>query len=1492
MKQKIKKISIRILIFLVVFLSGSYYAFNSDFVQQKLTSYLSNYLSDEWGTVVSVNRIRLDIFQQIKIEDLYIEDQHHDTLLYAKELYADFTKLRLIKANYVLKEARVDQLKLYLKRYKGEENLNLQFILDSLGTDTTQKEPKSFKMELNELELNHVHFIYQDQNIPDTSYGMQYKNLDLSEINGLFNDISIINDSILFEVYHFSAKDKSGVDLQNLQTKGYISGTGMNLSPLYIKMNSSVIDANRLAFKYNTWADYHDFNTKVKMLGDFRTARIIMSDIAYFAGNLEGWKQEFILSGLIKGKVANLSGKGVRLKVANETSFLGDFNLDGLPNIQNTFITVEAKKLVTSGDDIEQIQTLPFKANKYLTTSDGLKTMGKIRFNGEFTGFTNDFVAYGTFITDKGKLISDVSLKRIENDTITVTGNFVTENLRLDALLGNKTFGVLNSRLTVNIKSSENGFESAQLQGEISRLDFNKYNYRNIYLDGLIKPDIFNGNLNIDDPALQFDFSGKIEITDEIKDLDFEAQLYYADLGALHFLPIKKYSSLSGSFKWQANGYDYDELIGTFEIDDLSYCTDDNAYDFGDVFIETDTISDKKSINLISDGLDVSINGQYDLKSLAKDLNWQLNKVLPAIAEVDTNYYPKQSFNYEIAFKDMGFLRELDIIDLDIEPGTSIYGVFDPLNNATNLNFYADGIGIDQVEVLYPEVFLEMNQEDIYLEIMADGLAFKNSETSLENSSIVVLAKHDSILSNIDWRKNDERFGSGVINAKVNSMMSYQINFDEFEFTALNNNWALNEKATVAIDSNFISFKNFNLQAIDQAIAFNGELSANKHDTLNVEVQNFNLANFNYILNQLDYSVGGFSNGNIAWIEQDNQFKFQSKLKVDSAIINDYYLGDISLISNKLKSDSAYNFEMSLLNNSFENLNIEGKFYPNSIAKEKMDINVKFDAFDLDVINSIKVPGISEVTGIANGLVNISGSFKNPVLNGLLGIKNAGVTVDIIGSHLSFDTEVDFEKDYIGLDPFTITDSKGNKGTAYGTVLHDHLKDWNFNLDVEMENFESLNLVKNIDAIYYGKAYATGNFNISGYKDQIFITVDAATSANTEIYIPIGGANTIKKQDFVTFITYDLEAEKLAAKFAEQRKIHGVTMKLNVTVTPDAKIFLVFDEITGDVLSVQANGLITLGLDKEGDFKMKGTLEASSGEYFFSMEGIVNKRFKIEPGSRITWFGDPYDANIDIKAIYKARAALYPIMTVDQDQYRNRVNVELELYLKNKLLNPNITFDIKLPDSRERERTSLKNATTTTQDMNLQVVSILLFGSFQPINGANQSENFAAVSSYEMLSNQVSNILSSVSEDFDINFNYRPETSTSGQEIAVGVSTQILNNRLIISTDFGVRDNSIYGGDNVNNIIGDFSAEYKLTKDGRIRLKAFNKSNDYQSTAVLKKAPFTQGVGLVFRKEFERNLEGNTADWDALQKKYDERFAKEKMKSEENKNKKKKSEGN
>lgn len=1476
MFQKIKKIAFYGLLILALLIGAAFLALKLPEVQHYLGRYIASYLSEKTGTSVTIDKTRFSLFKFIELDDMLVFDQHNDTLFYVKTLKADLSKLKLLNKRYVIKSLEVDQLYFNLKRYKNEDQLNFAFFIDSLSTDGPKDPSKSdFKLKAQSVVLQNCHFIYQDQNVSNPSYGILFSDLDVKAINARFKAINLVNDSIQFTISNLKAKDKSGFDLKSLQTSGWVSGSGLNLEPIYLQANQSVIDAGQLALRYSNWGDYASFIDKVKMKGDFHGARIRMQDVAYFAGDLKDWDQTFVLDGLISGKVNNLSGTNIKLKTGQKTQYSGDFNLDGLPNISSTFLTVQADALVTHASDIGQFPAFPLEKGKTLEVPAGLFKMGALRFKGEFTGFLNDFVAYGALKTDKGQVISDVSLKQMPNDTLVIKGRFQTKNLGLNALFESESLGMIDSDLGVTLKSVNQSFVSGRLEGRIDRLGFNNYDYRAILLNGYVTSDQYTGVLSIDDPSLLLDFDGRIVLSDQLKDLDFKAQLYHADLGALNLLPIKHFSSLSADFEWTAKGFEYEDMLGEIVVENLNYCTDDTLYDFGRIYLKTDTLGGLNSIDLISNQFDLSLYGVYDLPNLWNDFKSKINGIVSVfgINETDINSV-NQDFTFSIGIRDLSFFEELDIIPFTMASGSEIKGYFNSDDYAMNLNLLSEFIAYDDFTVRYPEVFMVMDSTEFFVELLLDGLAYKESEASLNNSTFIARAFQDSLLLDFDWRQNDQKYGQGQVLSAVNGPGQFDILFKDVGFTALKTDWNLNDSAFVLIDTNWLVFDGIELSSSNQEIAFNGTLTKGKNDTLNVSVSGFDLANFNYFLNQLDYSIDGLSSGTIAWVENGDEFKLESSMEIDSAIINDYYLGDVFLKSEKATQDSAYLVQLRLLNNTFENLRIDGAFSPNSRGKNTIDFDVNFDDFQLDFINSIKVPGISKVGGTAKGLVNISGTLDKPVLDGALKILDGGVTVEVIGSHLSFNTTIDFKKDFIGIDPFYLYDSKNHRALAYGTVLHDHLKDWNFNLDVELENFESLNLGKDEDALYYGKAYATGDFNIAGYADKIYVTVNAVTEPGTEVAIPIGGNSTIEKQDLVTFINYNTDLDRLE-EMMRKRKLNGIDMELNIKVTPDATISLEFDEITGDVLRVRAKGLINLALNNEGEFSMKGTLETVSGEYLFSMESIINKKFSIEPGSRITWFGDPYDAKIDIKAVYKTRAALYPIMTVNQERYRNRVNVEVGLFLKEQLLTPAISFDILLPDSDEPERAALQNATITTQDLNLQVVSLLLFGSFQPLAGSSNSDNFAAVNSYEMLSNQVSNMLSGLSDNVDINVNYRPETSTSGQEFAVGFSTTVLDERLSISTDLGVRDNSVYGGENVNNIVGDFVAEYELFENGPIRLKVFNKSNDYQSTAVLKQAPYTQGVGLIYRKDFDGNYKGKPSDNDKLQEKYDKKSNKD-----------------
>jgi hypothetical protein len=135
------------------------------------------------------------------------------------------------------------------------------------------------------------------------------------------------------------------------------------------------------------------------------------------------------------------------------------------------------------------------------------------------------------------------------------------------------------------------------------------------------------------------------------------------------------------------------------------------------------------------------------------------------------------------------------------------------------------------------------------------------------------------------------------------------------------------------------------------------------------------------------------------------------------------------------------------------------------------------------------------------------------------------------------------------------------------------------------------------------------------------------------------------------------------------------------------------------------------------------------------------------------------------------------------------------------------------------------------------------------------ASNVTLGSSYlNVISNQLSGWLSQISKDFDIGLNYKPGDKITSNELEVALSTQLFDDRVIIEGNLGMISNSS-SSQAASNIVGDVDVSFKITDDGRWRLKAFNHSNTSSTnniTSYDNYAPYTQGVGISFRKEFDK----------------------------------------
>ena len=269
---------------------------------------------------------------------------------------------------------------------------------------------------------------------------------------------------------------------------------------------------------------------------------------------------------------------------------------------------------------------------------------------------------------------------------------------------------------------------------------------------------------------------------------------------------------------------------------------------------------------------------------------------------------------------------------------------------------------------------------------------------------------------------------------------------------------------------------------------------------------------------------------------------------------------------------------------------------------------------------------------------------------------------------------------------------------------------------------------------------------------------------------------------------------------------------------------------------------------------MNGKYTLDKGDYNFTLQDIIIKDFTILKDSFIQFDDDPLDAELGISAVYAVNANLTDLdesFAQDKDMNRTNVPVQAVLNVTGKMTNPEVNFDLNCPTLTQDAIRKVKSIVNTQDMMNRQIIYLLALSRFYTpeYTGAQSQNNELTSVASSTISSQLANILGQVSENLSIAPNFRSNKGDfSDIEVDVALSSQLLNNRLLINGNLGYRDKSLNA--NGSTFIGDFDIEYLLTKTGNIRLKAYNHYND--QNYYIKSALTTQGVGVMFKHDFNR----------------------------------------
>ena len=1305
--------------------------------------------------------------------------------------------------------------------------------------------------------------------------GFDYNNLK-------FRDLIADADNFLTEGPQISMKlnymrgieSTSGMVFQQLKTDFTYTPNFIEFNNLFVRSNRTEIK-DYLRFDFDSTKSLSNFTEEVRITANLDESALDIQDLKFFTDALPDIQDRVFLSGEIKGTVSSLSSEQLLIRFGLRSALFGKFKIDGLPNLEKTFFEMSLMNSILNSTDLSPYVTkeAQFEINKFRD----------IRFDTDFSGYLHFFTANGNFRTGIGNMIGRFSYRSDAGEP-TYSGRVELKDLDIGILLEDRQkFQKVN--LTGNIKGTGFNVSSALLEidADIKNAGVNGYNYKNIKTDATYGRDLFSGNLQVNDPNLKGEAKGILDLRDGKDSIRLNIQLDTAFLQSLGF--IEKDAFVSGKIDMDTKGITLDDIEGIARFSDITLSYEGRNLFIDNFFFQSLFTDDSRVISLNSDLLVAGISGTFEVEQLLQDVE-RLGRDYWAILTNDEKFQPDikagitDPYNIDI---NMNFIDINPIINL-FEPRASISknilieGAFYQTPDNTILNFFSS---IDSI--YYNGNFLFDTNLDFNTSKMASGddvLAsfYIYSKKQVLNSglsfnNLMMEAIWDQ--TKIDFRYEQDQLETGSYVSVKNEVTVYPdhttIIFEPSELKILEKIWRFDPDNQIYITGKNILFDNIKLYNENQFISVNGNISDNIDEILALEIHELNLDFFN-TLSTKDFS--GAANGQFGFNNFYEKIGINGQLNVDDFYINNFLVGNIEAAT--YLSDKQVNLELNNFRNGVKVIAING--YLGS-EDDELALQATLKDADLSVLEPFLSDYLTQLGGKVSGDLNLSGTLNFPEVTGTGRLNGGKLLINYLNTFYTVDGNIVFNTNEISFRELQLRDSNGNLARMRGGISHDYFSDFILDISSNLDKFQVLNTTVRDNEIFYGTAYTSGTLNIFGAANNLDITARATSEANTRIFIPFGSSSVQAQEDFINIINVrDTSRVITMEEGVEKLAINNVRMNFNLDVTPDAYLEIQIDPRTGENIQGRGRGVLNLNIDTQGNFSMLGNYEITEARYNFSLYNIIRREFIVQPGGRISWFGDPYEGTMDIKAYYQESVSLQNLQNIqvggiEDPQMRRRFPLKVLMDLKGNLLSPEISFNFDFSEfptegNVQTYISAFQNRIANDeQEKNRQVFSVIMMRSLSPEGQFSGVGNIATSNLSQLLSSQLNSFIAQVDQNLEVDIDLANLDQNTLETFQLRVAYTFLDGRLRVSRDGGLTD--LQGNADLNSIAGDWQAEYLLTEDGRYRMRIYNRNNFNTFTSLsLARNVATYGVSV------SQNLSFNSFGeiWDKIRSKEKERL--------------------
>lgn len=1415
-------------------------------IQTYIGGCVADALCDKFGTKVKVGRVDLGFINRLILDDSYMQDKNGEQMLRVSRISVKINLLALANGQIEITSAQFFGLHANLYKATPEAKPNFQFVVDALASKDSTKQKTPLDLQINSLIIRNGEISYRVLSRPSRPGKFSADDINARNISAHIIINRITDDSLNVKVKRIAFDERCGFKLKSLSLSAIACRTKTKIENFKLELPATLIQIPSLQASYRMKNGQIEMPT-LQFDGSIKAPYISPSDLAVFVPTLTRLNMRPALDIQFNGTGSSLTVNKISINTTDGSlQLVANGGVKNYPANPSWYTNID--QLKAGQQAISNIYAVATGKN----VPNIIERLGNVQITGYVGGDKKNIASEGKLNTSPGNLTLAFD-KRGDK----ITAHMETVRFDIGSLVNDNKLGHISANLNVHGSSKDN----FAAQGRVYDFDYNGYKYRSLNLNATYRNKRLEGKANIDDPNVQLTAIGTFVNNGAKPNLQLKANIAHFEPNTLRLTDKWQQTAFAANIACDIKGSDINNADGFIELHDFAMRGPETEYNINNVSVKTGYNNGNHFLDVDSDFGTIDINGHFSYNTIVRSVLNMVAAKLPTIPGL--THKPQREFNdftLNASLNSTEWMNRLLGIPLEIHRPLNISGEIDDKNEKINLWCDVPSFTFNGNRFSDAFVNVESPSDTLKADIRIKKLADRGKYMALHLNAG---ASDNHLNTSLSFSNNERHPLKGIINSSTvfakdeEGVSTAYIDVLPSRATIGDTTWHV-APSSIIYSKNKLQVNSFSVSHDNQMLAINGTATKSENDSLLVTLNDIDVS---YVLNLVNFHSVDFLGMASGEARIAGAFSEKPLLSAD-VIVKDFKFETGRM--GTLYANVGYNHE-------------EGNIEINAVAKDEdnrwTDINgyvsPKHNYIDLAIdahrtraefMESFCGSFMDNVNADINGNVNVVGPLNNinlvgkAVVDGSVRLSALNTTYWMRGDSVTFvPDEIKFKGD-------TLYDRNGNIGIMTGSIYHKHLTNLSYALKVKAKNLLAYDTHSFGDNTFYGTAYVTGDCDIKGKSGEVVIDIDAVPEKNSILVYNAADQSSIGSTDFITWKDNNVEETDSTDTEHNNKVDISTNIRLNflINCNPNATLKLIMDEKTGDYITLNGDGVLRASYFNKGSFDIYGNYIVDHGVYKLTIQNIIKKDFTFQKGGSISFGGDPYNAALNLKALYVLNSVSLADLNIGRSFSNNNVRVNCLMNITGNPNSPKVDFDLDMPNMSNDIKQMVYSLLNAEEEKNQQVLYLLAVGRFMAQNNNNNatgetpqySQTSLAMQSFlsGTISQQLNSVLSNVINSSNWNFGANISTGTEGfnnAEYEGMLSGSLLNNRLLFNGQFGYRDNA----NATTSFIGDFDIKYLLFPNGNLAINVYNKTNDRYFT---RNSLNTQGLGVIMKKDFTR----------------------------------------